>query len=138
MKLNRRTLDKLKDQQTTIISEGIQLKGEVKGTHNVILYGEFEGNIELSGLLLVGKSGRINGEINANNVVIEGDVEGKITTTEKVEIRDGGKYKGDMLARSILVSENAVFEGNVKMKVEGEEPSIQKFTEKRSSQSGEE
>ena len=83
--------------------------------------------------MLVGKGGRINGEINANNVVIEGDVEGKITSTEKVEIRDGGKYKGDMLARSILVSEKAVLEGNVKMKVEGEKASIQKFTEKRKS-----
>ncbi len=134
MKLKRRTLDKLKDQRTTIISEGIQLKGEIRGTHNIVLYGEFEGNIRLSGMLLVGKAGRIKGEIEATNVIIEGDVEGKITTNEKVEIRDGGKYRGDILAASVLVSEKALFEANVKMRVEGEEPSIRRFTEKRGAQ----
>ena len=105
MKLKRRTHDRLKDQQTTIISEGIQLKGEIRGTHNIILYGEFEGNIQLSGMLLVGKTGRINGEINASDVIIEGDVEGNITTTEKVEIRDGGKYRGAIFATSIMVGD---------------------------------
>ena len=115
MKLKRRTRDKLKDQQTTIISEGIQLKGEIRGTHNIILRGELEGNIQLSGMLLVGKTGRIHGEINASDVIIEGDVESNITTTEKLEIRDGGKYRGAILAQSIMVSENALFEANVKM-----------------------
>jgi len=134
MKLNRRTLDKLKDEQTTIISKGIQLEGEVKGTHDVILYGEFEGNIELSGVLLVGNTGKISGEIKAKHVVIEGDVVGKMTATGRAEIREGGKYKGDILATSILVSENALLEGNVKMKMEGEKPSVQQFPEKRRSQ----
>ncbi len=137
MKLNRRTLDKVKDQNTTVITEGVQLKGKVNGTHNIILYGEIEGNIELKGTLLVGVTGRIKGKIDAHNVIIEGDVEGTVNTTEKVEIRDGGKYKGDILAKSILVSERALLEGNVKMKMEGREPSVQKFTEKRSTESNE-
>ena len=134
MRLKRRTLDKLKDQHTTVISEGIQLKGEMKGTHTIILYGELKGTIRLSGMVLVGRTGRIKGEIDADNVIIEGEVEGKITATEKVEIRDGGKYRGDILAASVLVSQKAVFEANVKMRVEGEEPSVGRFTEKRGAQ----
>ena len=137
MKLNRRTLDKVKGQNTTVITEGIQLKGRVKGTHNIILYGEIEGNIQLKGTLLVGATGWIKGTIDAHNVIIEGDVEGAINTTEKVEIRDGGKYRGDILAKSILVSERALLEGNVKMKMEGREPSVQRFTEKRGTESNE-
>jgi len=82
----------------------------------------------------VGKTGRIKGGIDAASVIIEGEVEGKITTTEKVEIRDGGKYRGDILAASVLVSEKALFEANVKMRVEGEEPSVRRFTERRGAQ----
>jgi cytoskeletal protein CcmA (bactofilin family) len=134
MRLKRRTLDKLRDQHTTVISEGLQLKGQMKGTHDLILYGEFKGNIQLSGMVLVGKTGRIKGEIDADSVIIEGEVEGKITTTEKVEIRDGGKYRGDILAASVLVSEKALFEANVKMRVEAEEPSVRRFTERRGTQ----
>ncbi len=135
MKLNRRTLDKLKDAQHTVISQGIQLKGEVKGTHNIILYGEIEGKIELSGMLLVGQTGKIDGEIEAKNVIIEGSIEGKLNAIEKVEIRDGGKYKGDIVATSILVSEKALFDGNVTMRTEGRGPSVQEFSEKRRPQS---
>lgn len=134
MKLNRRTLDKLKDEQTTIISKGIQLEGEVKGSHDVILYGEFKGKIKLSGVLLVGNTGTISGEIKAKQVIIEGDVQGKMSATERAEIREGGKYRGDMLAASIVVSEKALLEGNVKMTVEGEEPSVQQFPKKHRSQ----
>ena len=134
MRLKRRTLDKLKDQHTTVISEGIQLKGELKGTHTIILYGEFKGTIRLSAMVLVGRTGRIKGEIEADNVIIEGEVDGKITATEKVEIRDGGKYRGDILAASVLVSQKAVFEANVKMRLEGEEPSVGSITEKRGAQ----
>jgi len=137
MKLNRRTLDKVKEQNTTVITEGIQLKGKVKGTHNIILYGKIEGNIQLKGTLLVGATGWIKGTIDAHNVIIEGDVEGTINTTEKVEIRNGGKYRGDILAKSILVSERALLEGNVKMKMEGREPPVQRFTEKRGTESRE-
>jgi len=137
MKLNRRTLDKVKDQDTTVISEGIQVTGRIRGTHNIILYGEIEGDIELKGTLVVGATGRIQGKIFTDNVLIEGDVEGTVNTMEKVEIRDGGKYRGDILAKSILVSERALLEGNVKMKMEGREPPVQKFTEKRGTESNE-
>ena len=86
-------------------------------------------------MLLVGKTGRVDGEIEAQNVIVEGAIEGKLTANEKVEIRDGGKYKGDIVAASILVSEKALFDGNVSMKAEGEEPAVKKFSEKRRPQS---
>ena len=86
-------------------------------------------------MVLVGKTGRINGEIHASDVIIEGDIEANITT-EKVEIRDGGKYRGAIIASSIMVSENALFEADVKMKVKEGEPSVRRFTEKRGASSG--
>jgi cytoskeletal protein CcmA (bactofilin family) len=107
MKSKRRTIDKFKDRKTSIISRGIQITGSVKGAENIIVHGELEGNIELSGILLLGRTGRINGEITASNVIIEGDFEGKITATEKVEILGGGKYKGDIFTPLITVAGNS-------------------------------
>jgi cytoskeletal protein CcmA (bactofilin family) len=135
MIFKRRTIDNLKTEATTVITTGVQLTGTIKGTADVILHGGLEGDVRLSGMLLLGKSGKIRGKIDARNVVIEGDVEGIIKATEKVEIRDGGKVKGDIFTATIAVSENAYFEGNVKMEVEDREPSVLHFTEKRRSQS---
>ena len=135
MIFKRRITDKLKTEETTIITTGIQLIGTIKGTSNVILRGALDGNIQLSGTLVLGKSGKIRGEIDATNVVVEGDVEGIIRATEKVEIRDGGKCKGDIFTATIAISEKAYFEGNMKMEVKDKEPSVLNFTEKRRPQS---
>ena len=138
MILKRRTIDNLKTEETTVINAGVQLVGTIKGIGDVVLHGALEGDVRLSGILVLGKSGKIRGKIEARNVVVEGDFEGIIKATEKVEIRDGGKCKGDVFTATIAVSENAYFEGNVKMEVEDREPSVLHFTEKRRSQSDKE
>lgn len=125
MKLNLRTLDKSQRTDTTAIQEGITVTGDVKGSHNLFLNGKFEGTIDLTALFLVGKTGKFKGEVKAKYVIIEGEVEGKVMADEKVELRDTGKYKGEILAPSVMISDNAFFDGVVKMLKEGlERPEI--------------
>lgn len=131
MMFKRRTVDNLKSEGTTVITAGIRLNGTVMGIADLTLHGVLEGNIRLSGMLFLGKKGKIRGEINATNVIIEGEVEGVIKATEKVEIREGGRCKGDVFTPLIAVCDNAYFEGNVKMQLEDREPSVFHFTEKR-------
>ena len=122
MKLNRRMLEKVQKMETTAIFEGISVKGNIKGSHNLFLNGEFEGTIDLTALLLVGKTGKLKGKVKAEYVIIEGEVEGKVMANEKVELRAGGKYKGEILAPSVMISDNSFFDGIVQMLKEGIEP----------------
>jgi cytoskeletal protein CcmA (bactofilin family) len=115
MKVNLRSLGKSNNTDTTAIFEGISVKGNVKGSHNLLLNGEFEGAIDLTALLLVGKTGKLKGEVKANYIIIEGEVEGKVMADEKVELRDTGRYRGEILAPAIMISDNAFFNGTVKM-----------------------
>ena len=135
MILKRRTIDSVKTEETAVITAGVYLTGTIKGTADVILHGVLEGDVRLSGMFILGKSGKIRGKIDARNVILEGDAEGIIKAAEKVEIRDGGKFKGDIFTATLAVSENAYFDGKVKMTVEDGEPSVVRFTEKRVSHS---
>ncbi len=121
MKLNLRSLEKTQKSDTTAIFEGLSVKGNVKGSHNLFLNGEFEGTIDLTALLLVGKTGKLKGEVKAQYIIIEGEVEGKVMANEKVELRDTGKYRGEILAPAVMISDNAFFDGTVKMIKEGHE-----------------
>ena len=121
-KLNRRMLDKAGKAETTAIYDGLSIVGNVKGAHNLYLNGEFEGTIDLSALLLVGKTGKLKGKVKAEYVIIEGEVEGKVIAKEKVELRDGAKYKGEILAPSVKISDDSFFDGIVQMSKEGTEP----------------
>jgi cytoskeletal protein CcmA (bactofilin family) len=114
-------LDKAQKAETTAIYDGLSIVGNVKGGHNLYLNGEFEGTIDLSALLLVGKTGKLKGKVKAEYVIIEGEVEGKVIAKEKVELRDGGKYKGEILAPSVKISDNSYFDGIVQMLKEGTE-----------------
>ena len=126
MEFDEKALDKAKKMDTTVVFEGIQIVGDVQGTHNYYLNGALEGTMELSALLIVGKSGKFKGECKAENVVIEGEFEGKLTAKERVEIRDSGKFVGDILAPSVLVSDKAFFQAQVKMARDGG-PEIQEL-----------
>jgi len=115
-------LDKAQKTETTAIFDGITVVGNAKGSHNLYLNGQFEGTIDLTALLLVGKTGKLKGKVKADYVIIEGEVEGKVVAHEKVELRDGAKYKGEILAPSVKISDNSFFDGIVHMlKEEGEE-----------------
>lgn len=124
-KLNQRALDKAEKRETTAIFKGISVVGDVKGSHNIYLNGEFDGKMDLTALLLVGKTGKLKGQVKAECVIIEGEAEGKVIAKEKVELRDTGKYKGEIVAPSVMISDKAFFDGNVKMtKEEIEKPEM--------------
>ncbi len=122
MKLNRRMLEKIQKMETTAIFEGITVKGNIKGSQNLFLNGEIEGTVDLTALLLVGKTGKLKGKVKAEYVIIEGEVEGKVIASEKVELRAGGKYRGEILAPSVMISDDSFFDGIVQMLREGTEP----------------
>ena len=124
-KLNQHALDKAEKRETTAIFKGISVVGDVKGSHNIYLNGEFDGKMDLTALLLVGKTGKFKGQVKAECVIIEGEAEGKVIAKEKVELRDTGKYKGEIVAPSVMISDKAFFDGNVKMtKEEIEKPEM--------------
>ena len=119
MNIDQKALDKAKKMNTTVVFEGIRIVGDVKGSHNYYLNGDLEGKINLSAMLIIGRSGKFSGEAKAENVVVEGEFEGKLTAKEKVEIRDTGQFVGDIWAPSVLVSDKAYFQGKVTMTRDG-------------------
>ncbi|MBN2013419.1 polymer-forming cytoskeletal protein [candidate division KSB1 bacterium] len=108
-------MNKSPKQVETVILAGMQFRGDIKGSHNLFLNGEFDGTVDLNALLFVGQSGRLTGEVKAERVIIEGEVEGTVTANEKIELREGGKCKGDILAPSVMISDKAFFQGQVTM-----------------------
>jgi len=130
MKLNKHIVGKNNNMDTTTIYEGISVVGDVKGSHNLYLNGSFEGTIDLTALLLVGKTGKLKGEVKANYVIIEGEVEGKVIAKERVEVLDDGRYKGEILTPSVMISQKAFFDGVVKMQREGEDLKVASLTGK--------
>ncbi len=74
--------------------------------------GYLEGNLLSTSFVLIGKDGRIRGNVDAQEVYVSGLVEGGIRS-EKVEILSGGKVKGEVQSKNVRVECSASIDGKV-------------------------
>ena len=103
------------DRITSVLSAGINWKGNIGGSGGVRIEGTFEGEIAMRGLLVVGETGRVTCQsISANTVIVAGAVKGDITA-EKLEIRSTGKVWGDVITETFSTEEGAFLRGQITM-----------------------
>ncbi len=100
---------------TSVLSAGINLKGNLGGSGGVRIEGNFEGDIAMRGLLVVGETGKVTSHtLKANTVIIAGTVRGDITA-ERLEIRSTGKVWGNVVTAAFSTEEGAFLRGQITM-----------------------
>ena len=104
-----------KESRETVIGKGITVKGELFGEEDVKVEGRVEGKIQLTKNLLVGQTGVLEADVEAENINIGGTVTGNLMAQNRVEIVASGKMTGDIKAPRVVVAEGAHFKGNVDM-----------------------
>jgi len=91
-------------------------EGKLTYTGAVRLDGRFKGVIRSDDTLIVGDTGRIEGELHVGITIIQGEVVGNVYGKERVELHHPGRMIGNITAPVVIMDEGAVFEGNCKMK----------------------
>lgn len=100
---------------TSVLGDGISLKGTITGTGGVRIEGSFEGEINLEGMIVVDKKGRVTSDtIRADTVIVAGAVHSNITA-RKVEIRSTGRVWGDVTTEAFSTEEGAFLRGKIQM-----------------------
>ncbi len=100
---------------TTQISTGSKVKGEVTGSTELVVEGEVEGRIQLDNSMVIGSSGIVKGEIHARSVRVSGKIIGNVRGLERVEILADGHVEGDVVAPRVIIIDGAFFKGKVEM-----------------------
>ncbi len=99
----------------TIIGEGTTLKGNVKVEGSVRVDGEFEGTLDATDTLIVGDTGKVEGDANVSNAVIGGRMYGNVFASGKIELQRGSQLLGDIKTRGLVIEDGVVFQGNCQM-----------------------
>ena len=95
--------------------EGTVVKGEIRTDSNFRLDGELIGTLNTLGKLVVGPTGRIEGEIFCGNADIEGEVVGNIKVDGILVLKSTARFKGNIIAHKIGMENGAEFNGNCHM-----------------------
>ena len=110
------SVDPALEQVGTIIGPGAILDGPLTTKDSTRIDGTVNGNVTISGALIVGQEGKITGTVSAMNAYVAGEITGNVSAPQgKVEISDTGKVIGDVTCKGIIIDENAVFHGNCEM-----------------------
>ncbi len=97
-----------------VIGKSVQIRGEVKGSEDLLVDGQVEGTITLSeSRLTIGPNARVEAHVSARDVVVLGTLNGNITATGRIELRQGSNLNGDISAARLSIEENAIFKGKV-------------------------
>lgn len=111
------------------VSQGIKIKGEIRGREDLFIDGTVQGKIHLTeGAVTVGPNGRVNAEIEAREIIVRGEVTGMLKATERVQIWSSGRAIGDVQTRRIAIEDGAVLRGKVEI-VQQKDESRSKLTE---------
>jgi cytoskeletal protein CcmA (bactofilin family) len=98
-----------------VLTSAVEIKGNLKFTGELSFDGKLDGEIHTDGILNLGDSAVINGNINAQSVVVRGKITGNINAKEKIEIKAKAELFGDIRATKLVVEEGVTFVGKTEV-----------------------
>ena len=97
------------------IVEGTIIEGDIKSDSNIRIDGYLKGTITLKGRLVLGPTGKIDGNIYCKNADLEGKLNGIIEVDELLTLKSTAKLQGEISTNKLSIEPGAIFSGNCKM-----------------------
>jgi cytoskeletal protein CcmA (bactofilin family) len=95
------------------VGAGLTFRGEVAGDGDFHVAGRFEGDINVSGRVLVGEGADVDANINARAIVVGGTVRGNLSASTRVEILPTGVLTGTLRTGSFSAADGAAVKGEI-------------------------
>ena len=98
-----------------LIAKGTIIKGDIQSNGDFRIDGTLTGSIKSSGKVVIGASGKVEGDINCQNAEIEGEVKVKITVNELLSLKASSVFRGDIFTGKLSIEPGAILTGTCNM-----------------------
>jgi len=102
-------------QVINLIAKGTQITGNLTSDGDLRVDGEITGNLDTKGRLVIGASGRIEGEISCKSSEIAGTHKGKLFVAELLSLKASSNVTGDIVTGKLSIEPGAYFAGTCTM-----------------------
>jgi len=106
-------IGQLPDSGRAVLGSGLALRGEITGEGDFHIYGRFEGEIDVSGRVVVSEAAQVDANINAASIVIAGKVRGNLSAATHLDILPTGVLTGTLKAGSFSAAEGSSVKGEI-------------------------
>ena len=101
------------DPGRAVLGGGLSLHGEITGEGDFHVYGRFEGEIDVSGRVVVAEAAQVDANINAASIVIAGKVRGNLSASTHLDILPTGVLTGTLKAGSFSAAAGSSVKGDI-------------------------
>ncbi len=98
-----------------LISNGTDIVGDVISNGDIRIDGTLKGSLNTKGKVVIGPTGKVNGEVICKNSEVSGIVEGKLSVEQLLNLKASSKIIGDIATSKLSIEPGAKFTGNCKM-----------------------
>ena len=103
------------EQVISIIGPGMKIVGDCDTDGAVRIEGLVQGNIRAGKAVVVGKDGRVEGDIFTQDAVISGSVKGTLRAESRLEVQSTSRIDGEVLAGRMQLEEGALLNGTIQL-----------------------
>jgi len=100
------------------IGRGTKVRGRIGGEGDLVIEGQVEGDINLTGAVTIAEGAEVTSEIEAQTVTISGSLEGNVSAQGPVRVAAGSRVRGDMRGSTVSIEEGAQFAGRLECEFE--------------------
>jgi len=94
--------------------KGTVVEGNIQTESDIRIDGALTGNLNCEAKVIIGPSGRVDGEITCQNAVIEGEVEGILKVAEVLTLKETAIINGDAAYDKLVVHQGAVINAAIR------------------------
>ena len=102
-------------QASNRILVGTSITGDVVSDGDIRVDGKVVGNMKVSGKLVIGEHGRVDGEVECKNAAIAGQLEGTLKVAQTLSLTASAKVQGKVQVEKLAVEPGAEINGSVTM-----------------------
>jgi cytoskeletal protein CcmA (bactofilin family) len=119
MKMKDKTIPEKSNKagNTTFFAETFRRLGSISAENDIRIEGVIHGNVSTSKKIVVGKTGRIIGNVKASDLHVLGEIIGEIHISDLVRIGSSAIVEGCIVSRNIQIEPGALVEATLKKMV---------------------
>lgn len=104
-----------KDEINAFLGAGTTYRGRLNFQGSVRIDGNFSGEVESNGALVVGKDAHVEGTLRVGELILSGRLTGEVAASRRVVLNKTAGFQGNLFTPTLVMEEGAVLEGRLSM-----------------------
>ena len=98
-----------------MIGAGTIITGDIVSKGDIRIDGTLKGSVNTEGRVVLGREGKIEGDVLCKDADISGTIKAKITVSQLLSLKTTAKLNGDIITNKLSIEPGAAFSGSCSM-----------------------